>query len=434
MKPSEEDLISQIKKTMASHEEPYLPGAWEKFNERVPADKKPVFGLYKILSIAAMLLLCTFVFLYVDNVVEKPESAIAKKKNEPAEQHVPELAIPELSEETVKIPELDRSIYTARSKSASEVMDSVIDNALEQAYVYQAIDSAAILQQNAILLAPQQDNQLHDLASTRNLSWNRGLSLSSKMQPPKIEALATEQQQSESARSFESFLEKEQLLTTAKLKSAEQPAKQQQDKWALGLMVAPSIGNNNKLNMGYGLSMAYALSKKVEVVSGISYNDMHAANQVAPPPVNTAAFFSGDAKNLQSVEASVSGLDIPLGIKYNLSKKIYANVGVSAFAVLNERKNNTYVQETSMQTVSKDPGSAGEMRIVVMNQRITEKAPDPSLGDKYIGFYNLSFGVKQPLSKKNTLSLEPFVKLPMKETAADNLRLIGTGIKLKLDF
>jgi hypothetical protein len=26
------------------------------------------------------------------------------------------------------------------------------------------------------------------------------------------------------------------------------------------------------------------------------------------------------------------------------------------------------------------------------------------------------------------------VKLPMKETSADNLKLIGTGIKLKLDF
>lgn len=434
MKPSEDELISQIKKTMASHEEPYVAGAWEKFNERAADDKKPVFGLYKILSIAAMLLVCAFVFLYVDKVVDNPKTEVAKKKTTPAEQQNPDIALPELSEEPIKIPELERSIYTAKSKSASEVMDSLIDNSLEQAYVYQAIDSAAILQQSAILMAPDQDNQLQNLAATRRLQLSRGLSLHTKIAPPTIAALAGEQQQTEGARNFESFLEKEQLLTTAKLKSAESPAKQQQDKWELGLMVAPSFGNNNKLNFGYGVSMAYALSRKVEVVSGITYNDMHASNQVPSAPVNTAAFFSGESKNLQSVEASVSGIDIPLGIKYNLSKKIYANVGVSAFAVLNERKNNTYIQETSMQTVSTDPGTAGEMRIVVMNQRVTEKAPDPSVGDKYIGFYNLSFGVKQPLSKKNTLSLEPFVKLPMKETAGDNLRLIGTGIKLKLDF
>lgn len=435
MKPSEDDLISQIKKTMASHEEPYLPGAWEKFNERAAAEKKPVFGLYKILSIAAMLLVCTFVFLYVDKVVENPKPELSKKQITPKEQQQqPDAALPEIPEESVIIPELERSIYTARSKSASEVMDSVIDNALEQAYVYQAVDSAAILQQNAILTAPEQDNQLQNLATNRSLQLNRGLSLSAKIAAPTIAPLPAEQQQSATARGFEHFLEQETLLTTAKMKAAEKPASQQQDKWELGLMVAPSIGNNNKLNLGYGVSMAYALSKKVEVVSGITYNDMHASNQVAQPPLNTAAFFSGESKNLQSVEASVSGLDIPLGIKYNLSKKVYANVGVSAFAVLNERKNNTYVQETSMQTVSTAPGTAGEMRIVVMNQRVTEKAPDPSVGDKYIGFYNLSFGVRQPLSKKNTLSFEPFVKLPMKETAADNLRLIGTGIKLKLDF
>ena len=434
MKPSEDDLISQIKKTMASHEEPYLPGAWEKFNERATDDKKPVFSLYKILSIAAMLLVCAFVFLYVDKVVENPKTEIAKKRTTPAEQQLPDADLPELSEETIKIPELDRSIYTAKSKSASEVMDSVIDNALEQAYVYQAIDSAAILQQSSILMAPEEDNQLQNLAATRSLQLSRGLSLRTKITPPTIVPLATGQQQSETARNFQSFLEKEQLLTTAKSKSTESAAKQQQDKWELGLMVAPSIGNNNKLNLAYGVSMAYALSRKVELVSGITYNDMHASNQVPAAPVNTAAFFSGESKNLQSVEASVSGLDIPLGIKYNLSKKVYANVGVSAFAVLNERKNNTYIQETSMQTVSTDPGTAGEMRIVVMNQKVTEKAPDPSVGDKYIGFYNLSFGVKQPLSKKNTLSLEPFVRLPMKETSADNLRLIGTGIKLKLDF
>jgi hypothetical protein len=87
-----------------------------------------------------------------------------------------------------------------------------------------------------------------------------------------------------------------------------------------------------------------------------------------------------------------------------------------------------------MQSTSTDPNSFGEIRMLVMNQRVTEKAPEPSVDSKLIGFYNLSFGIKQPLSKKNTLSLEPFVKLPMKESGPDNLKLIGTGIKLKLDF
>lgn len=419
---------------MASHEEPYLPGAWEKFNESAAVAPKRTFGWYQLLGVAAMLLVCAFVFLYVDKAVENPKVEVAKKKTLPGGPLQTDDVIPETADELPVIPELERSIYTAQRKSSTETMDSVINDALENKYVYQAIDSAAILQQRGILTLPEQGIQLRNLTGINKIQLGPGLALRSKMAVPTLTPLGSAEQQNENARSFQNFLEKEQLLTSAKSGLDENQAKAGQDKWELGLLVAPSIGNNNKLNLGYGVSMAYALSKKVEVVSGITYNDMHASNQVPAAPANTAAFFSGDSKSLQSVEASVSGVDIPLGIKYNLSKKIYANIGVSAFAVLNERKNNTYLQETSMQTVSTDPGTAGEMRIVVLNQKITEKAPDPSVGDKYLGFYNLSFGVKQPLSKKNTLSFEPFLKLPMKETSADNLKLIGTGIKLKLDF
>ncbi len=420
---------------MASHEEPYLPGAWEKFNESTTREKTPVFTLFRVLSIAAMLLVCAFVFLYVNRVDEKPTQQLAGQKSGALPQQdeaVDTEPDSEILDETALIPELERSIYTVKRRSQEEVIDSMLNDGTAQKYAYRALDSTALLEQQAALLAPAENIPLESMIASRKMQLKGMLPLRSKVPVPTISAMPEEGQAAEPARSFEDFLKHEQVLATAK--QPMQDKKAMEDKWALGLVVAPSIGNNNKLNLGYGLSMGYALSKKVAVVSGISYNDMHASNQVPAPPMNTAAFFQGESKNLESVEASVSGIDIPLGIKYNLSKRVYANVGVSAFAVLNERKNNTYVQERSVQTASTDPASAGEMRIVVMNQRVTEKAPDPSVGDKYIGFYNLSFGVQQPLSKKNTLSLEPFVRLPMKETSADNLKLIGTGIKVKLDF
>ena len=420
---------------MASHEEPYLPGAWEKFNESTTKKKTPVFTLYRVISIAAMLVVCAFIFLYVNRVDEIPtqefskqEPKITPQENQPIEPESPTT----LSDETPIVPELERSIYTVKRKSHEEVIDSVLNEGYAQKYAYRALDSTALLEQQTTMLAPTASIPLQSMIASRKMQLKSMLPNQNKLPVPTISAMPAEAQRPERTRSFEDFLKQEQVLTAAK--QSPENKSTQQDKWALGLVVAPSIGNNNKLNLGYGLSMGYALSKKVAVVSGISYNDMHASNQVPAPPMNTAAFFAGESKNLESVEASVSGIDIPLGIKYNLSKKVYANVGVSAFAVLNERKNNTYVQERSVQTASTDPASAGEMRIVVMNQRVTEKAPDPSVGDKYIGFYNLSFGVQQPLSKKNTLSFEPFVRLPMKETSADNLKLIGTGIKVKLDF
>jgi cell division protein FtsN len=420
MKPSEDELISHIKKTLASHEEPYLPGAWEKFNESPAKERKRLFGFYQFLNVAAMLLVGVVIFLYVDKAVKKP--AVEVVKNKIAKPNLPEQNAPLSKEEensieaNIKVPDdlPASSFYASAGKYAKSA-------AKQRQYLAQA--------ENRIK-AETPENDLNPVLafsrrSTINTETLDGPDNNSSSQP------AVVPKPDDKVSTFQRFLEKEQLAKNEK--EEVRTTKEKQDKWAMGLLVAPSLGNNNKLNMGYGLSMDYALSKKISLTSGISYNDMKSSSQVQAPD-KTASFVSSSSKNLESVEASVSGIDVPLGIKYNLSKKIYANVGISAFAVLNQRQNNTYLQETSVQASSTEPATFGEMRILIVNERITEQAPEAPVGNKYIGFYNFSFGIRQPLSKKNTLSLEPFIKLPMKEATQDNLKLIGTGIKLKLDF
>ncbi|HTM97763.1 MAG TPA: hypothetical protein VL088_03425, partial [Pedobacter sp.] len=52
----------------------------------------------------------------------------------------------------------------------------------------------------------------------------------------------------------------------------------------------------------------------------------------------------------------------------------------------------------------------------------------------YIGFYNLSFGYTKKVYKNHSLSIEPFVKLPIKVVSQDHLKLMGTGLRLKVGF
>jgi hypothetical protein len=72
----------------------------------------------------------------------------------------------------------------------------------------------------------------------------------------------------------------------------------------------------------------------------------------------------------------------------------------------------------------------------VFSQRsVSEPVPTGEIrNNKYLGFYNISFGYKQKVSEKQSFSVEPFMKLPMKEFSKENLYLIGTGIRLKFDF
>ncbi len=433
---------------MAAHEEPYLPGAWENFNDGAVKEQKRVFGFYKFLNVAALLLICAFIFLYVDTAVKTPLPEVAKNKSvKPVLPVNPDQKAP--VEEAIVLQELTRNqpsespaaaayqrrIYTLDSARNNAIQTELLDSAgaLREQYAYRAVNPADQVLNSASLGAVSQVKPVVDPVLTANTQagLNNMLSARLKVPAPIITPVIPESKPQQRVLAFQEFLEKEQL--TQVVKNDQKTTLTQQNKWEVGLMVAPSIGNNNKLNMGYGVSMGYALSQKVSLVSGISYNDMSASTQLTPQ-ANTASLLMKNSRSLESVDANVSGIDIPLGIKYNLSKKVYANLGVSAFAVLNEHKDNTYLQETPMQETSTDPSSFGEMRIVVFNERVTEEDPEATVGSKYIGFYNLSFGFRQPLSKKNTLSLEPFIKLPMKETAADNLRLIGTGIKLKLDF
>jgi len=435
MKPSDDQLISHIKKTLATHEEPYRPGAWENFNESTAKKKKQVFGFYQFLNVAAMILVCAFIFLFVDKAVQNPQQDLVNTKKSSAKPSSPAPSAGQ--KDTITNGPAAGEVYARNSveQSISKSEDASATSSPSALKPFKAQTENFIERTtNAAMAAVSRTfgKPLADAVIDQNLVMQvKPKAKTVDAVEPVPQASATvENKPAEQASSFENFLKQEQLANN---KNTTEKSSTNKDKWEMGLMVAPSIGNSNKLNLGYGISMGYALSKKVSVVSGISYNDMTASNQVSSP-INTASIVSGNAKNLESIEADISGIDIPLGIKYNLSKKVYANVGVSAFAVLNQRQSNTYLQETTVQSASTDPNTFGEVRIMVMNQRVTEKAPEAAVDSKLIGFYNLSFGVKQPLSKKNTLSLEPFVKLPMKESGPENLKMIGTGIKLKLDF
>ena len=71
----------------------------------------------------------------------------------------------------------------------------------------------------------------------------------------------------------------------------------------------------------------------------------------------------------------------------------------------------------------------------IVNQRTTERASATAIETvNYIGFYNFSFGYTKKIYKNHALSIEPFVKLPIRVVTQDNLRLIGTGVRLRVGF
>ena len=149
-------------------------------------------------------------------------------------------------------------------------------------------------------------------------------------------------------------------------------------------------------------------------------------------PINA---YSSNSRSLESVNASVRGINIPLELKYNISKKFYTGVGVSALAILNNKQDNNYLVSTGRNITVANTAGIAEQKMLIVTERVSETQPQSlQVADKYIGFYNFSLGYKQKISKKTDFAIEPFLRLPMKTFSNDNLNLTNGGLRLKIDF
>lgn len=416
MKPVDDELIAHIKESLSLHEEAYVPGAWENFNKK---QKRKGGAIWLVrLGTAAAILFVGFAVFYMNRSPEfviKPRVAgIKADTSKPgAANSAPVKIADQLTDPLAVVSKPTPLAFKVMPKSASSTPGSVPSE----------------INSPVVVLTPSTDGAKPQ---------DKVEKASADVVAPKEVLIAKVPAEQGQKQSFQDFLNAE----TEKNKN--QPAKngmasKTESKWDLGLMVAPSIGNDKKINMGYGVSMEYAVSKKVSISSGVSYNQMGALKTITPNSgvmnsPSPAVALVQETKRLKSVDANLVGLDIPLELKYRFNDRFYTNVGLSAFAILNQKQNNNYV-EGKVESSASSFVDRSAFNSLFKESAVSEPIPtDEVRNDKYLGFYNLSIGYKQKVSGKNSLSIEPFMKLPIKEYSKENLRLIGTGVRLKFDF
>ncbi len=439
MKPVDEGLFAHIKESLTEHEEAYSPGAWERFDQK--QNRKSGWLWYARLGgIAAALLIGLFVFLAQEattnlapikptgaNVITPNTNAV---DNVPSEDQNPMNAVRNVGNQPGKSITLARQAKNKHKSGRPSIVTAQSET---------AVSSVAIPRNPAAGILTNSLENIEAILPYENLTGKSdfeiaGLNDSIAIAKKTIDAPTTDLPNP--ARSFQEFLESE-VRKGSTIAAAKVTAKKP-DKWDMGLMIAPSIGNGKRLNMGYGLSMGYAVSDKVSITSGISYSALTASRTVTGneftqnAPANMALV--SDTKSLESVDANLAGIDIPLGIKYYLTKKFYTNLGVSAFAVINQKQSNNYLQGAIEHNVE-DATSKHGFNAVFQTRTVSEVVPSAEIrDDRYLGFYNISFGFQQKISGGKAFSVEPFLKLPMKEFTSENLYLMGTGLRLKFDF
>lgn len=422
--PLENELIDHIRENLIEHEETYRPGAWEDFNK--PEKKRRAIFWIEFMGVAAAILIIAFISsLLID---KKPktnlEQLVSTKKIKSQKKA---FKIEKKDEKNISNPEggIVNRYASVKHKQAPILTKKSISVTKEP-----VIKDDNYKQEIAYLVAKNNDELIADLKNYQNqiALINKPITINAAQKPLEVTGNKKDD--------IIDILEKENKKN--KIAKTKNTSDKKQGKFTFGIMLAPSFGSAKKLNMGYGLGVDYTFSEKLTITSGITYNQMGGAKNIENTNsilyANQSALISKDnpIKTLKYFEENVAGIDIPFEVKYHFNKSIYANAGVSALAVINQSRNNTYIEKRAVQKVATLANGTQALNASLVNQQLTE----PTKIDNYsfLGFYNFSFGYKKKISSKNSFAIEPFIKLPMKEVRAESLRLMGTGVKLKMDF
>lgn len=227
------------------------------------------------------------------------------------------------------------------------------------------------------------------------------------------------------------------------------------DKFQLGLYVSPNR-TSDQFDIGAGFLVSYALTKKISVRTGTSYNSYSVGVVKDPLEMASAELLDMDAAqnnsvivenayaakqqmilpNVNAVMGKVEAIEIPLDVTYNFNKGFYSSAGVSYSAIIKQEREAQYIENGAVMSLQDNalfvPNAVQGMSQV---QKRTVKSSQDNVNPKgFSGFANFSLGKKVNINKKMSLSVEPFVKVPLGEFRKSDLDYTNSGIRIITSF
>ena len=397
--PDKKELIDGISALLKAHEEPYELGSWENFS-RPKKSKRPAVITWISIAASIAIILSAVPYLLRD---QHDEAAIVSRKNLPKNKSL----------ETTKGILPDEADLIAKA-----------DNAIPQ--------------QTIIIKTKSGKNEIpkiiQDNPSKALIAYVDAIKTPDTAKAAGQQTVKTKLTKEKENNNIIDFLQQETRMAEIKKTKVE-------SKWNFGVELLPTV-LQNKVNLGAGLTTEFRLSKSFSISSGIAYVALDAtktpglpSGQLSAAPSTEVASFSSK-KRLVSTDANISGIDIPLALTYNISKKLYTSIGVSYFNVLSETRSNNYLTELQVTSTLKnaETGLTETVRTRVAEEN-AELSPETVLeGNSYLGFFNLSIGHKQPVFKQYNIVIEPFMKIPVGKLSNEDLKLGNGGVKLRFTF
>ena len=202
-------------------------------------------------------------------------------------------------------------------------------------------------------------------------------------------------------------------------------------------------GSDHHANIGGGIGSNIPLFGRLSLSTGLGLtpnnlyfaagqNQQAAITGYAVTPKSTLLSASRSVNtepqtNYSGYNAHLIGLDIPVNLQYmfDLGRKshLYISTGVSSDLFLHEVYTYHYT--------GSDANS--QLKAYDINQG-SSTAAHPGSNLNLARLINLAVGISYPLGKQTSLSVEPFLKYPLKGIGSQQLHIGYGGINLKMSF
>lgn len=403
---TENEVIDIIKKKLENYEEEYVSGAWENFASK-QKKKKRIILLKWGTGIAASLLLgwLTFHYIMLNNTINTPER---------------------------KITTIEKNINIENEKSTAIINNNnTLDSAGRSLKTKSTSSDLKSFAETPVIISESKDgfninNYVDSPDSNRNISDAAVLTESSGKITDTLK-LAYETNKEEDSLKSNLAMYPEDFYSEDENKHDESVEKR---KIRFGISLSPGVNfteTSSSLSFSGGLNTSFRLYRNFELSTGILLEQQSVKNYTKNPDVPS-----------DKSRASLLNFDLPINVTWkffsNRSKSYYISSGISSLAYLNENyENTTYTQEIrEVFTMSGGQESIGyELVTVESNTRNT--VPSFQTFD-IAGRLNIILGLEQHLTNKIRLHVEPYLRIPVTEMAAENLKFTTSGITCKISF
>ncbi len=203
-------------------------------------------------------------------------------------------------------------------------------------------------------------------------------------------------------------------------------------KFRFGVSVSSGLSMANtspSANFGGGINADYNIFSKFSISTGIQVERQNVMNETSDNP--------GWLPPGQ-IQARLLDIDIPLNIKWEFlahrSTNFYVSGGVSSVLYLSENYTNTSYSQRMVPNIEMDNGIP-YVNYQIENVKSTEEIKETPLSTfDFAGRINIILGFEHKLSPRLSLHFEPYLKLPLKELATQNIRFTTSGLSCRISF